>query len=823
MQLNQQRAREVEPGWLMRLWMRLEQTFARGAWPISSHLVVFAVALLTPVLLFTALLVYHLMSSEHRSHERQLLSISRSIAADVDREINGMVSTMKALSNSPSLRDGNLEAFYQQAKLTLAPTQRTAALFDLTGRQLLNTGAPWGAQLPQTPNSSLARELTQNRLPVVSDLFTSTLTQDFLVSVGVPVMQNNEVVYVLVMSLEPDQLLAILRQSQLPNRWFATISDRNGRIIARTFMHKDFVGKSISDDSQNTRNRREGTFRSVDLEGRPSLQAFHWSELTGWRFTTWAPIAVVEAPLREVRRWLFGLGLASVALGALLAMYFGARLSTPITAAAQAGRMLGQGKVLKPLSSSLSEANEVVDALRATSVEIRQRTRELRNSDTRLRMAQNLAGLATFEWNLKTGQFVCSENFRSLFLLPETSSVTPSALAALVHPDDQEQLASAMRRVRVSGGTYDIEFRVLGPNQELRWIAGTGEALPDHEDTPTRIIGANYDVTAFKMAAESNAQLAAIIQSSQDAVMSMTPSGLIRTWNPGAEKLFGFRADEIIGQSVKTLFPEKPEEEFHATYDGVLHGENVRRDVVSRRKDGTHIHVNVNVSPMYDAQGNLSGLSSIIRDISDQKENEEHLRLVMRELSHRSKNLLAVIQAMARQTARSSTDVEEFEKNYSQRLQALSASHDLLVNQNWHGAPLADLLRSILVPFADEGADRIDLNGPNLYVTPIAAQNLALSIHELATNASKYGALSVPQGRVKIEWSLVRNGHADEQVKIDWTETGGPEVNEPRRQGFGHIVIKKMVAQALDADVDLTFAPEGVSWTLHMPTSFIIK
>ena len=526
----------------------------------------------------------------------------------------------------------------------------------------------------------------------------------------------------------------------------------------------------------------------------------------------------------EFQRWLIALGAGPRSLLAtLLAIYFGQRLTAPIAAAAEAGRLLGQGKALRPLASPLSEVNEVVDALRAASVEIRQRTRELRNSEARLEVAQSLAGLATFEWNLRTDEVLCSDNFRSLFGLPEGSLVQPETLLAVIHPDDRKAVQADVERVRKSGGIYDVEFRIRVPAAAPRWIAGTGEALLDHEERPHRIIGANYDVTEFKRAAETNAQLAAVVQSSLDAVMSMGPDGTVRTWNPGSEALFGYRPEEIIGRPASLLYPENAQREAQETYDELRLGNYVRRDVVRRHKDGTLVNVNVNIAPMHAADGNLSGFSAIIRDISDRKQHEEHLRLVMRELSHRSKNLLAVIQAMARQTARSSNDLEEFERNYSQRLQALSASHDLLVNQNWHGAPLADLLRSILSPFDDDVADRIELIGPSLFVTPTAAQNLALSVHELATNASKYGALSVPDGRVTIEWHMETAQDGQERLRINWKEVGGPIVEKPKRRGFGHIVINRMVAQALDAEVDLEFAPEGVSWTLKIPAAFIVR
>lgn len=818
-------AGQIRPRWLGRVYATIEPLLAMRAWPIWAHLVLFAAALLTPILLFTFLLAQHLTGYEQQARETQLISIARSLAADVDREISGVISTLKALSNSPSLQEGHLEAFYQQAKLTLAPAKRNAVLMDTSGRQLLNTRLPWGVDLPYTQrdNTQFARKLAQSRQLNVSDLFVGTVSHEHLISVSLPIFRGDDVAYVLVLSIQTTDFLTILRQSQLPRDWFATISDREGVIIARTADHDQFVGKRISGQSLDTSGQKEGIFRSVDLQNRQSLQAFHWSELSGWRFATWAPIAVIEAPFRDLRLWLLGLGAGSLALAALLALYFGTRLSAPIAAAAAAGRLLGQGRVLKPLSSPLKEANEVVDALRATSVEIRQRAREVKNSDARLRMAQNLAGLATFEWNLRTQQIVCSENFRSLFGLPESTDLTPANFRSVMHVEDRARTDADINRVTTKGGTYDLEFRILLPDNTVRWIAATGEAILDQEDVPQRLIGANYDVTEFKNAAETNAQLAAVIQSSQDAVMSMSVDGLFRTWNPGAEALFGYRAEEIIGKPIQMLYPMGGQEEYESIYSGLREGQRLRRDVVRRRKDGSLIDVNINVSPMYGPNGRVSGFSSIVRDISERKEQEAHLRLVMRELSHRSKNLLAVIQAMARQTARSSVDLEDFEKNYSQRLQALSASQDLIVNQNWHGAPLADLLRSILTPFADDVDERIDLEGPSINVTPTAAQNLALSIHELATNASKYGALSVPAGRVSLTWDILRGDKGEDHVRIRWVERGGPPVKEPRRQGFGHIVIKKMIAQALEADVDLAFAPEGVTWTLLMPTSFIAR
>jgi PAS domain S-box-containing protein len=797
---------------------------SRRAWPIRVHLALFAVALLAPILLFSLLLARYQVATERRANEQRLSAMVHSVAADTDREIAGAISILKALANSPSLKTSDLAAFYTQAKSTLAASNRNAVLMDLSGRQVVNTRVAWGEPLPTTERreSQFPLIIARTRAPHVSDLFVGTVSRQLLISVSVPVFKDDQVAYALVMSFDPAQLVPVLEQAQMPAGWRAGISDRNDRVIARSSSHQMFVGKQLSKDALQSAGQREGFIETTDLEGNMSLQAFYWSTLSGWRFAVWAPRGVIEAPLRVFQALLALLGTGALVLAALLALFFGRRLSAPIAAAAEEGRRLGQGKALRPLASPLSEANELVDALRGASVEIRQRTRDLRNSETRLRMAQNLAGLATAEWNLKTGQVVCSDNFSALFGLPEGAPVDPSSILAVVDPEDRERLRADIDRVKTEGGAYDSEFRIRDAEGQVRWLAGSGEAITDLDGTPSRIIGASYDVTDLKKTAEMNAQLAAVVQFSLDAVMSLTPDGVIQTWNSGAEALFGYRADEIVGQSARILYRREDQAGFDEQYAKFRRGEELRNDGVRVRKDGKQVQVAVNVAPMYSSGGRLSGFSAIVRDISDRKQYEEHLRFVMRELSHRSKNLLAVIQAMARQTARSSADLEEFEKNYSQRLQALSASHDLLVHQNWHGAPLAELLQLILAPFVDDVGERIELDGPKLFVSPTAAQNLALSFHELATNASKYGALSVPKGQVHIHWHVELQDNGEDRLRITWKESGGPPVSPPRRQGFGHTVIKRMIAQALESKVELDFHREGVLWSLDMPTTFLV-
>jgi PAS domain S-box-containing protein len=210
----------------------------------------------------------------------------------------------------------------------------------------------------------------------------------------------------------------------------------------------------------------------------------------------------------------------------------------------------------------------------------------------------------------------------------------------------------------------------------------------------------------------------------------------------------------------------------------------------------------------------------IARDITERKQRETHVHMLMREVQHRSKNLLAVIQAMARQSASAGGTAKDFERRFTARLEALAGSQDLLVVQDWHGASMHDLVVSQLVHYQDLIGKRILIEGPNVMLKPEAAQNIGLALHELSTNAAKYGALSNDRGRIDLNWSIQR---AEEGpfLCLSWRESGGPKVSPPKHEGFGHKVLKRIVANALEGKVTFDFAPGGMMWQLEIPTSYL--
>jgi PAS domain S-box-containing protein len=201
-----------------------------------------------------------------------------------------------------------------------------------------------------------------------------------------------------------------------------------------------------------------------------------------------------------------------------------------------------------------------------------------------------------------------------------------------------------------------------------------------------------------------------------------------------------------------------------------------------------------------------------VQDITERKEREEREHLLMREVNHRAKNMLSVVDAIARQTA--TRTPEDFIERFSERIQALSANQDLLIRNEWRGVEVEDLVCAQLAPFADLIGSRIIVRGPKLRLNAASAQAIGLALHELATNAGKYGALSVDAGRVDVGWGTDGN-----TFTMGWTERGGPPVSGPERRGFGTIVMETMAERSLDGTVDLNYSLGGVTWRLTCPAA----
>jgi PAS domain S-box-containing protein len=308
--------------------------------------------------------------------------------------------------------------------------------------------------------------------------------------------------------------------------------------------------------------------------------------------------------------------------------------------------------------------------------------------------------------------------------------------------------------------------------------------------------------------------LAAIVDSSDDAIVSIDLQGTITSWNKSAVRLFGYTLSEAVGKPITMLIPRERRGEERAILDRINRGERTDHyETVRQRKDGIRIEISLTVSPVRNAKGEIIGASKITRDITERKRREAQLLILAREAEHRAKNMLAIVHATVQLSHAETT--HELKRAIEGRIQALADVAELFAESRWKGADLHTLVTHELSPFCQQGLTPCRIEGSSLILEPNAAQAIAMTLHELATNAAKYGALSGPDGRVQIQWSLTENNH----VVLRWTETEGPHVEPPTRQGFGTQLMEAMIRGQLKGTISFDWRPEGLACEIVVITS----
>jgi PAS domain S-box-containing protein len=674
----------------------------RHSWSIQAQFLIYSLALLVPVLIFSGLMFVRSAALERKSMQREINDVARSASIAIDRELAAAATTLKALASSPSLAEGDLKAFYGQAKAAQEVGTTHFFLTDAKGRQRVNTRTAWGDPLPEKSANDW-EEVIRTGKPSVSNLYQGIMARGPAFSISVPVKRGKRTIYVLSASITPDRIYDILQNENLDEGWIATVIDRSGVVIASSQAGDNSVGRQLRPDIWEGSKQHYGVWRTTDDDGVPVLRASTHALQSGWLVSVTVPVAIANQPM--VRSWTLVavLGLSFVLLSALLAYLFGRRFSDPVRQLVEGARALGRAELVHPVDTSILEVRAVGDALARASQTRRRMEKSLREGEDRLRLALASADTGVWDWDLKTGALTWDKRMHELWALEPDSPVTVEAFLSALHAQDRARTLAAIETAKDPDNPleYDVEHRVIGGEDGVeRWIAAQGRA--------------------------------------------------------------------------------------------------------------------------YFADGVAVRMTGTARDITERKHWEQHTQLLMREITHRSKNLLAVIQAMARQTKVGSKSIADFEARFSGRLQALAASHDLLVQRDWHGVPVADLIKSQLGHYLDDHATQIDISGQKMIVTPEAAQNIGLAVHELSTNAAKYGALSVPEGKVTVHWKCTRNGTEESRFHIAWNELHGPNVEAPKHKGFGQVVLEQLAARALQGEATLQFSKDGVCWSLDIPASHIL-
>ena len=453
--------------------------------------------------------------------------------------------------------------------------------------------------------------------------------------------------------------------------------------------------------------------------------------------------------------------------------------------------------------------------------------RALAISETRLRFAQEAAGVGVFDWDIAEDVNRWTPEIENLYGLPEGGfDGTYAAWAKLVHPDDLPAAETAVRGALASG-RVETEWRIRRPDGSVRWLEARAVVEKDADGAPRRMIGVNLDVTHRKtLEAEARREARRARERAEEfeALTAEAPIGVALfdrefrfLWcNPWLADLNGLAADACVGRPIEEVLGETTTGALRALQPRLLSGETIRdREIAFRHpRTGEPVAFLVSYRPLMDADGFVERILGAVVDVSDRKRAEETRELAMRELAHRVKNSLAVVRAIAARTFGRDPAARPALEAFTARLVALAETHDLLLRRDWSGAELTEVVRRT-VSAVGVSDDQFTLDGPALSLSASAASMLGLAFHELATNALKYGAFAAELGTVSVGWRVEGAGDG-RRVSLTWRERGGPPVPEPGRRGFGAQLIETLLAAELRGEAALDFAPEGlvcrVSW-----------
>jgi len=442
----------------------------------------------------------------------------------------------------------------------------------------------------------------------------------------------------------------------------------------------------------------------------------------------------------------------------------------------------------------------------------------LRESEARLRALADL--VPNFIWfALPDGQLHYVNNRWSEYTGQTLEEALPDGWAAALHPDDAARTAAAWADARARGMTYEIEIRYRRRDGAYRWHIARAIPVRDAAGQVTAWFGSSTDIHDLKMAeaalAESEARFRNMADSAPVMIWTTDPSGTCIYINRPWYELTGQAPGEGLGDGwLAMVHPEDREAARKSFMAACAQQVAFRTEYRLRRADGTWHWAIDAAAPRLGENGAFLGMVGSVIDIADRKAAEERQALLMRELDHRAKNALAVVQAALRLTPKD--DPEAYARAVEGRVRALARAHTMLAEAHWEGADLRALLEAELAPFL--AGQRAELSGPAVALRPDAAQGLAMVVHELATNAIKHGALSAATGRIAVSWRVERGADEARWLHLRWSEADGPPVGpSPTRRGFGSRVLDTIVRAQLRGAVSLNWEPDGLICVIDVP------
>lgn len=768
-----------------------------------------------PLLALAIGAVWQTHRSERARMETRLVEQARTIAASIDGQMKQAEVYLRALASSPSLANGDWLALYQQAARSARPGTYVAIL-DEQGRRLLNTYFPMGAGgVSLTPTRGIdivRRALGEERLAISGVLVGDAISEPSVVAaVSASTRAGQRVVVALII---PSTVLAdAIHLQNLPSDWISAILDAGDRVAARSRDNERFVGtEAVAPVRRALAAGSSALIHARTVENLSASLAVARAPESGFS----AVIAIPET--------VFGRSFAAT-LGPV------ALIGMALIAAALGIAMLASSHILSAVRRSYAEErslrDEVTENLRVVDA-------ELQRSERRFQTIAD--AMPQLVWSTLPDGYHDYFNQRWY----EFTGMTPGSTMGgiwndLLHPDDKDRSARRWQHSLETGEPYEIEYRFKAADGSYRWFIGRAMPIRDREGRIERWFGTCTDIHDKKLAegalvaaqeqlkarvaelAQQKARLERLMISAPNLIfINDLKRGRNVYINPQVFDALGYGPAELTGRPLKALndlvHPDDRRRvaEFAGQVRRAADGEVREIEYRIRHADGAYHWFLFRETPfLRDGSGKVTQILGTALDIGARKQADERQQMLIRELHHRVKNILATVQAIASATGRSSRSFEAFREDFAERLVSLGRTHSLLTREAWAGADLRDILASELAPYLGSGDGRVTIDGPSIVVPRDMTVPVGMAIHELTTNAVKYGALSVPEGRVHV--TIETDGRQPEpRMTLVWNESGGPRVEPPQRKGFGTLLLNRLLASQLGGEVAIDYRPEGV-------------
>ena len=447
------------------------------------------------------------------------------------------------------------------------------------------------------------------------------------------------------------------------------------------------------------------------------------------------------------------------------------------------------------------------------------------DTERTLRLALDAGQMAVWEYDILKQAVIPNEGLKRLLGFPSGKSLDISDLRELYLPGEGEKVRQAALAAlsKSEERFFEVEYAARLYTGEERWFQTRAEIITNNEGAPTRVIGVLFDVTARKHAqlnnekllatlSEREAELSSALKAGALAVFEYDPQSLEMKASAELNTLYGYPASHSLTLAdIRARYhPDMPATEIaemaRQLNDPTVH--DFAMDLHILLPDGRSRWLNGRGEYLRDASGKPYRARGIVMDVTAQRELEGQQKLLLAELEHRIKNILATVTAIASRTLSGTSNIGDAKRELTHRFQALGRAHDLAIGANWKALKLREVLQSALQPLS--GDERLTWDGPDCQTTARQGLTMALALHELATNALKYGSLSSDRGAVSITWTVDEYG----ALIFVWRESGGPKVTPPERQGFGTLLIRTALAQDFQGAVQLDYPQSGVVCTL---------